>query len=117
LKEALGEAVADVRPSKLLVSSPVCLVAAGDGPDRGLERLLQRQKRGLGTKPVLEINPAHPLIKGLGAEDAADHKDFVNDMAHLLLDQALVLEGELPADPARFAERLSRFVVRGLARG
>ena len=114
LKEALGPAVSDVRASKLLVSSPVCLVAAGDGPDRGLERLLQRQKRGIGSKPVLEINPAHPLIKGLGAEVAAGHKEQVCDLCHLLLDQALVLEGELPADPAKFAERLSRYIVRGL---
>ena len=116
LKEALGAAVSDVRASKLLVSSPVCLVAGGEGPDRGLERLLQRQKRGVGSKPVLEINPAHPLIQGLGAEVAAGRKEQVSDLSHLLLDQALVLEGELPADPAKFAERLSRFVVRGLGR-
>ncbi len=114
LKEALGPAVSDVRASKLLVSSPVCLVAAGDGPDRGLERLLQRQKRGAAAKPVLEINPTHPLIKGIGAEIAAGRKEQVRDLGHLLLDQALVLDGELPADPAKFAERLNRYVVRGL---
>lgn len=114
LKEALGSAVADVRASKLLVSSPVCLVAASDGPDRGLERLLQRQQRGVGAKPVLEINPTHPVVKGLCAELAAGHKDRVSDVGHLLLDQARVLDGELPPDPAKFAERLSRFLVRGL---
>jgi molecular chaperone HtpG len=89
-------------------------VAAGDGPDRGLERLLQRQKRGAAAKPVLEINPTHPLIKGIGAEIAAGRKEQVRDLGHLLLDQALVLDGELPADPAKFAERLNRYVVRGL---
>jgi molecular chaperone HtpG len=114
LKEALGPAVPDVRAATLLRSSPVCLVAAGDGPDRGLERLLQRQKRGAGAKPVLEINPTHPLIKGIGAEIAAGRKEQVRDLGHLLLDQALVLDGELPADPAKFAERLNRYVVRGL---
>lgn len=117
LKEALGAVVADVRPSKLLVSSPVCLVAADDGPDRGLERLLQRQKRAIGSRPVLEINPTHPLIKGIGAEITAGHKERVADLSHLLFDQALVLEGELPADPAKFAERLSRCIVRGLSQG
>ena len=86
-------------------------MAPDDGPDRGLERLLQRQNRGMGSKPVLEFNPSHPLVKGLAAEIAAGHKEEARDLGHLLLDQALVLEGELPADPAKFAERLNRFIV------
>jgi molecular chaperone HtpG len=117
LKEALADAVSDVRASKLLVTSAVCLVAPSGGPDRGLERLLQREKRGLGSKPVLEINPGHPLIKGLGAQIAAGNLDDARELGHLLLDQALMLEGGLPSDPAKFAERLNRFVVRGLGHG
>jgi molecular chaperone HtpG len=115
LKEELASDVSDVRASKLLVTSAACLVAAGGGPDRGLERLLQRQKRGLGSKPVLEVNPSHPLIEGLGRELAAGRKTEVRELARLLLDQAFVLDGELPSDPAKFAERLNRFVVRGLS--
>jgi molecular chaperone HtpG len=114
LKEALGDAVSDVRASKLLVTSAVCLAAPDGGPDRGLERLLQRQNRGMGTKPVLEFNPLHPLLKGLAAEIAAGRTEDARELGHLLFDQALVLEGELPANPAKFAERLSRFVTRGL---
>jgi molecular chaperone HtpG len=114
LKEALGDAVSDVRASKLLVTSAVCLAAPDGGPDRGLERLLQRQNRGMGSKPVLEFNPSHPLLKGLAAEIAAGRKEDAHELGHLLFDQALVLEGELPANPAKFAERLSRFVTRGL---
>ncbi len=114
LKEALGDAVSDVRASKLLVTSAVCLAAPDSGPDRGLERLLQRQNRGIGSKPVLEFNPSHPMVKGLAAEIAAGHKEDAHELGHLLFDQALVLEGELPANPAKFAERLSRFVTRGL---
>jgi molecular chaperone HtpG len=117
LKETLGDTVSDVRASKLLVKSAVCLVAPDGGPDRGLERLLQKQKRGLGTKPVLEINPAHPLIKGLGAKVAAGSKEEAGELGHLLFDQALMLEGELPANPAKFAERLNRFIARGLGQG
>ena len=64
LKEALGDAVSDVRASKLLVTSAVCLAAPDGGPDRGLERLLQRQNRGMGSKPVLEFNPSHPADQG-----------------------------------------------------
>lgn len=115
IKEALGDEVSDVRASKLLVTSPACLVAAGGGPDRGLDRLLQRQKRGgAGSKPVLEINPSHPLIQGLGRQVAANRKDDARELSLLLLDQAHVLEGELPSEPAKFAERLNRYVVRGL---
>ena len=114
LKEALGDAVSDVRASKLLVTSAVCLAAPDGGPDRGLERLLQRQNRGMGSKPVLEFNPSHPLVKGLAAEIAAGRNDDARELGHLLLDQALVLEGELPANPAKFAERLNRFIARGL---
>jgi molecular chaperone HtpG len=103
LKEALGDAVSDVRASKLLVTSAVCLAAPDGGPDRGLERLLQRQNRGMGSKPVLEFNPSHPLVKGLAAEIAAGRTDDAHELGHLLFDQALVLEGELPANPAKFA--------------
>lgn len=114
LKDALGDAVSDVRASKLLVTSAVCLAAPDGGPDRGLERLLQRQNRGMGSKPVLEFNPSHPLVKGLAAEIAAGRHDEARELGHLLFDQALVLEGELPANPAKFAERLNRFIARGL---
>lgn len=114
LKDALADSVSDVRASKLLVTSAVCLAAPDGGPDRGLERLLQRQNRGMGSKPVLEFNPSHPLVKGLAAEIAAGRNDEARELGHLLFDQALVLEGELPANPAKFAERLNRFIARGL---
>jgi molecular chaperone HtpG len=116
LKEALGDAVSDVRASKLLVTSAVCLAAPDGGPDRGLERLLQRQNRGMGSKPVLEFNPSHPLVQGLAAEIAAGRNDDARELGQLLFDQALVLEGELPANPSKFAERLNRFIARGLQR-
>jgi molecular chaperone HtpG len=115
LKTALGEAVSDVKASKRLVSSAVCLVAAGAGPDLALERLLKNRNEGMGLKPVLEINPAHALLKAVAVSSGAGRGDEVADLAHLLLDQARILEGELPADPARFAERLNRYVTRGLA--
>jgi molecular chaperone HtpG len=50
----------------------------------------------------------------VGRELAAGRKDELRELAQLLFDQALLLEGELPAEPAKFAERLNRFVVRGL---
>jgi molecular chaperone HtpG len=114
LKAALGEEVDDVKVSQRLVSSPACLVATAHGPDRTLERLLQRQQRGINVKPVLEINPGHPLIAAIDRARLATDQSVVDDLAHLLLDQARIVEGELPSDPARFAERLNRYLVAGL---
>ncbi len=114
LKAILGDAVSDVRASKRLVTSAVCLVAPGAGPDLALDRLLQRRNEGAGQKPVLEVNPAHTLVKAAVSAEAAGRADDVADIAALLLDQARLLDGELPREPAKFTERLNRLVVRGL---
>ena len=66
VKDALGERVSDVRASQRLTDSPACLVA-GAGPDRELERLLARQNRSGGAKPILELNMRHPLVKAVSA--------------------------------------------------
>ncbi len=117
LKTALGDEVDDVKVSQRLVTSPACLVATASGPDRTLERLLQRQQRGVNVKPILEINPTHPLIAAIGRAKGASETTVVDDLAHLLLDQARIVEGELPSDPARFAERLNRYLVAGIGAG
>ena len=114
-KAALGDAVSDVKPSKRLVTSAACLVASGAGPDLALDRLLQRRQEGAGLKPVLEINPAHALVKAAARKQAEGLAGDVADIGCLLFDQARVLGGELPIDPAKFAERLNRLVARGLA--
>ncbi len=114
LKAALGDEVDDVKVSQRLVSSPACLVATAHGPDRTLERMLQRQQRGINVKPILEINPGHPLIAAIDRARLATDQIVVDDLAHLLLDQARIVEGELPSDPARFTERLNRYLVAGL---
>jgi molecular chaperone HtpG len=112
IKAALGDRVSDVRASQRLTSSASCLVAGGDGRDRVLERILAQQNRGTGTKPVLEINLRHPLVAAIsGNEDAAA------DLSFLLLEQAQILDGELPEDPAAFASRLNRLVLHGIAKG
>ncbi|MDZ4842982.1 MAG: molecular chaperone HtpG [Hyphomicrobium aestuarii] len=113
-KEALAGDVADVTVSKRLVSSAVCLVAPGSGPDLTLDRMLAKQERGFGIKPVLEINPNHPLVAALSDAGTAIPAAEVADYAHLLLDQALVLDGQPPGDPARFAATLNRLAVKGL---
>ena len=114
VKAALGERVAEVRPSQRLTDSAACLVASGQGPDRELERLLSRQNRGAGAKPILEINMRHPVVQAVAQATSQTRNDDVADLAMLLFDQARILDGEVPDDPAAFAARLNRLVVRGL---
>jgi molecular chaperone HtpG len=115
VKEALGERVADVRASNRLTDSAACLVAEASGPDRELERLLARQNRGVGTKPVLELNIRHPVVKLLGQAKAGGRNEEVADLAALLFEQAQILDGEVPGDPAQFAARVNRLVMGGRA--
>jgi molecular chaperone HtpG len=111
IRDVLGERVSDVRASQRLTTSASCLVAGGAGRDRQLERLLAQQNKGAATKPVLEINMRHPLVAAI-----ADQKDAARDLSFLLLEQAQILDGELPEDPASFANRLNQLVLCGLAK-
>ena len=117
LKLNLDERVKDVRASDRLTDSPVCLVADAGDVDMHLARLL-KQHRQLDdvAQRILEINPRHELIKVLveavSKEGAAD---ALADAAELLLEQALILEGEPLPDPAGFSRRLAGVMARGLA--
>jgi molecular chaperone HtpG len=116
LKQALGDKVQDVRVSKRLTDSVVCLV--NDGMmDRTLEKLLARQKdSGVAVSaPILEINAGHGLIKALAGLVQSKGADAVGDAAQLLLDQAQVLEGEPVADPAGFARRMAAVMQQAFA--
>ncbi|MEA2863251.1 MAG: molecular chaperone HtpG, partial [Bradyrhizobium sp.] len=110
IKDSLGERVSDVRASQRLTTSASCLIAGGGGRDQALERLLAQQNKGLGIKPVLEINMRHPLVAAI-----AGHKEAAGDLSFLLLEQAQILDGEVPEDPAAFASRLNQLVLRGLS--
>jgi molecular chaperone HtpG len=114
VKTALDERISDVRASQRLTDSASCLVANKQGPDRELERLLARHQKGAGSKPILEVNMRHPIVLALGKAKEADHADDVTDLALLLFEQAQILDGEVPDDPAAFTSRLNRLVVRGL---
>jgi molecular chaperone HtpG len=112
IKASLGDRVTDVRASTRLTTSASCLVAGSHGPDRELERLLSRQNRGMKTKPILEINLRHPLVAAIAKAQASSATS--DDLSLLLLEQAQILDGELPDDPAAFAARLNRLVVQGM---
>ena len=113
IKASLGDHVTDVKVSTRLTTSASCLVAGSHGPDRELERILSQQARGARSKPIREINLRHPLVVAI-AKAAAD-KAKVDDLSFLLLEQAQILDGELPEDPAAFAARLNRLVLQGVA--
>ena len=112
IKAALGERVNDVKASTRLTSSASCLVADSQGPSRELERILSQQNRGMKTRPILEINLRHPMVGAITKAQAGSKA--VDDLSLLLLEQAQILDGELPEDPAAFAARLNRLVLQGL---
>ena len=116
-KQTLGENVRDVRRSERLTESPVCLVAGEGGVDLHLERLLARHgEAGMKAERILELNPRHGLIRSL-AEKAArgGAAGELADAAWLLLDQARILEGEVPPDPAAFSRRMAAILEKSLA--
>jgi molecular chaperone HtpG len=114
VKAALGDKVSEVRASKRLTDSAACLVAEGKGPDRELEKLLARHKGGAATKPILELNMRHSVVKALLNAKQHARDDDVADLSALLFEQAQILDGEVPEDPAAFTARLNRLIVRGL---
>lgn len=118
-KAELGEAVKDVRPSKRLTDSPVCLIADDGDLDVNLERLLKRHGQlQHGAPRVLELNPSHAIVTKLAARaerESTNEDDLLKDAAHLLLDQARIVEGEVPIDSSAFAQRMGSVLVRAFA--
>jgi molecular chaperone HtpG len=114
VKTTLGDAVAEVRASERLTDSAVCLVAPDSGPDRALERILAGAGRlNAASKPILEVNPRHAIVVALAKLGDGD-RAFKEDAAHLLFDEARVLDGERPSDARLFSDRLGRVLGRGL---
>jgi molecular chaperone HtpG len=114
VKDSLGEAVSDVRASDRLTDSVACLIAPESGPDRQLEKLLAGSGRiTFAGKPILEVNPRHDIVRTLAAL-GDDERQFKEDVAHLILDEARLLDGDRPTDARLFCERLGRLIRRGL---
>ncbi|NCP40333.1 MAG: molecular chaperone HtpG [Rhodoferax sp.] len=106
LKEALKDKAEDVRVTSRLVDSPACLVVQEHGMSTQLARMLkQAGQTAPEVKPVLEVNPHHPLVKKL------DGSVNFYDLAHILFDQALLAEGGLPDDPAAYVKRVNALLV------
>ncbi len=109
LKEALKEKAEDVRVTTRLVDSPACLVVQDQGMSLQLSRMLkQAGQQAPEVKPILEVNPEHPLVKKLAGDSAAAQ---FHDLAHIVFDQALLAEGGLPADPAAYVRRVNALLA------
>ncbi len=107
VKAALGDAVSDVRVTLRLTDSPACIVVESDAMSRHLQRMLKGAGQNLSeAKPILELNPQHPLVTRLKEESAAG----LTDWAQLLLEQATLAEGAPLEDPAAFVRRVNRML-------
>ncbi|MDX1605482.1 MAG: molecular chaperone HtpG [Candidatus Competibacterales bacterium] len=110
VKEALGDQVQDVRVSRRLTDSPACLVVDEHAMSAHLERLLREAGQSVPmSKPYLELNPDHTLVRQLKAEP--DTNRFT-DWSQLLFDQALLAEGGQLEDPGAFVRRLNDLLLR-----
>ncbi len=110
VKTVLGEKVKDVRTTTRLTSSPACLVVDEYGIDPGLERLLKAAGQTVPTsKPIMEINPHHPII--LKMKDESDEQRF-SDWSWILFDQSILSLGEQLENPVKFVNRLNDLLAQ-----
>ena len=109
IKAALGDRASDVRTSDRLTDSPSCLISDQYGLSTNFERMLKAAGQEVPhSKPVLEVNPGHPLVQRLKSE--TDETRF-SDWSHLLFDQATLAEGGQLEDPAGFVRRLNELML------
>ncbi|CAN4272787.1 HtpG Molecular chaperone, HSP90 family [Methylophilaceae bacterium] len=109
IKTSLGDQVKDVRVTHRLTDSPACLVSDANDLSGNLARMLKAAgQTAPESKPILEINPGHKLVKRLEAETA---ETVFNDLALVLFDQALLAEGGSLNDPASFVKRMNSLIV------
>ena len=107
LKTVLGERAKDVKVSTRLVDSPACLVVGeGELSPQMIQMLKQMGQEVPESKPTLEVNPDHPLIKKL---ETSEH---FNDLAQVIFDQALLADGGQLDDPAAYLKRVNELLMR-----
>jgi len=116
LKTRFDQSVADIRTTNRLADSPACFVAAENSMDMQLSKILKASGQDAGPdKRILEINPSHPLVVALNAEVLAQAgSNRAEQVAELLFDMALIVEGEAPRDPAAFGKSLTTMMSGSL---
>lgn len=107
LSDSLKAKTKEVRVTTRLVDSPACLVTGEGELSPQLIRMLQQAGQAVPeSKPILEINPEHPLVKKL--ENSAQF----DDLANVIFDQAVIAEGGLPDDPAEYIKRINSLLLQ-----
>ena len=114
MKIVLGDQVKDIRLSSKLTDSPVCLVADDGDMDIAMEQLMaQRDTNYQGAPRILEINGDHSLIKNMKSLlSKKENNDLVSDAGTLLFEQARLMEGKMPSDPAQFSKIMNQFLLK-----
>lgn len=108
IKKTLGDQVKDVRVTHRLTDSPACLVSDTHDLSGNLARILKAAGQNAPeSKPILEVNPSHKLIKRLETETT---EAIFDDLTHVLFDQALLAEGGTLEDPASFVKRVNSLI-------
>jgi molecular chaperone HtpG len=108
VKEALGERVSEVRVSSRLTDSPACLVLGEHDLSRQMQKLLEASgQKPPASKPALELNVQHALVRHLDSLDA----ERFRELTLVLFDQALLADGARPEEPAEFVRRLNRLLL------
>jgi len=108
VQETLGDKVKEVRVSHRLTNSPACLVTEEGEMSANLERILKSVGQDAPTiKPVMELNPDHPLVGKLKGEEG----ERFDDLTNILFDQALLAEGGTLDDPASFVAKLNKMLL------
>jgi molecular chaperone HtpG len=113
IKNALGDTVKDVKASVRLSDSPSCIVADENDPTVQMQHILKAmgQDGMAGFKPILEVNPDHEIVKKL---QDTDDNDLIQDVSHLLLEEAMLIEGMELSSPTQFVQRLNRVMQRSI---
>ena len=105
----LSDRVEAVRVSRRLVDSPACVVVSDQDLNPQIRRMLEASGQELpDSKPILEINVAHPLVSRLSNED--DDERF-GELSNIVLDHALLAEGAQLANPAEYVQRMNKFLL------
>jgi molecular chaperone HtpG len=110
VKKSLEERVSDVRVTARLADSPACLVLGEHDMGAQMRRILEAAgQKTPATKPILELNPTHPLLQRI--EKTSEEAEF-NDLSMLLFEQATLADGGQLPEPAAFVQRLNRLLMK-----
>jgi molecular chaperone HtpG len=109
VKKVLGEKIDSVRVTNRLTDSPACLVVGEDDMGAQMRRIMEQAGQAMPeSKPILELNPEHSLVKKL---DQESDEDRFADLVDILFDQSTLAEGGQLDDPAAYVHRLNKLIL------